>query len=237
MCNITRLMTRMLHMDSVGYDLNLLILIRLNIVTLYLTLTWCLKERCLSIQAPKFLMTSALYTDTPFMLIWCVTHLLSWYLDPNIMNSVFPSFIFNQLPSIQDLILVAYCSKSLIVFTSHSLELPGNPFLYAWSSAKLCKSMGLLELNCQLLSNSGGRFWVVVSPGCNNGSCMTSLNVLAYAEYRVGPAQDPCRTKNGRSTRPDLLSPTCTLDWQGLRYKPTILRWLDQCQIFPQYSQ
>ena len=107
-----------------------------------------LEGKVFSIQAPKNLMTSALCTDIPFMLIWCVTHLLSWYLDPNIMNSVFPSFIFNQLPSIQDSILVAHHSKSLIVLTSHSLELPGNPFLYVWSSAKPCKSMGLSELNC-----------------------------------------------------------------------------------------
>ena len=166
-------MTRMLHVDSVKYGLNRLILMRLNIAALHFSFTWCLRERCLSNQAPKYLITSVLCTGTPFMLIWCVVHLLSWHLDPNIMNSVFTSFILSLLPSIHDLILVAHCSRSLMVFTLLSLKFPGKPFLYAWLSANPCKSMGLLEFNCQVLSDHDAGIWLIGPSGWDNGSCMT----------------------------------------------------------------
>ena len=54
---------------------------------------WFLKVRLLSIHIPKYLTTLLGLTLVLFTSMLVVVHFASHFLAPNIMNSVFPSFI------------------------------------------------------------------------------------------------------------------------------------------------
>ncbi len=86
-------------------------------------------------SAPRSLILLLLSITLVPMVISDVSVLSSCFHDPIIINYVLALFIFNLFSSIHDLIQFVALVKSVMVFATSSLELPGNDLFKAWSSA------------------------------------------------------------------------------------------------------
>ena len=110
-----------MHASKVRNDLISLIHCMLIIDVLHFFTIWSLKVRLLSIHVPKNLTTLLILTLVLFTSMLVVVHLASCFLAPNIMNSVFPSFIFSLFSSIQSVTSLRHFCKIEMVVCSASL--------------------------------------------------------------------------------------------------------------------
>ena len=129
---------RVVHASVFRNGLISLIHCMLIIDVLHFFTIWSLKVRLLSIHVLKYLTTLLMLTSLLFTSILVAVHLASCFLAPNIMNSVFPSFILSVFLSIQSLTsLRQFCKMEMVVcsaFLSSALKdlfrewLSPNPF-------------------------------------------------------------------------------------------------------------
>ena len=186
---MTKSCTNVLQGSTVSIFLMFLILSRFNMAILHLLVVCVFMDSATSRYASRYFITSLLSILVPFTFMPSDIHLASCCHDPNRANSIFPSFIFNLLMSIQVLMFMATFSRSPIA--SFSLLLFCHPALKAfftkWSSANP---------------------WRGMSEG------MTSWRVLAYTRYATSPIQIPWVTLHWSSCSKEYTKPTLTLQWQ-----------------------
>ena len=132
---ITNPNIRVVHASEVRNGLMSLIHCMLIIDVLHFFTIWSLKVRLLSIHILKNLTTLLMLTFMLFTSMLVVVHLASCFLAPNIMNSVFPSFICNLFLSIQSLTSLRQFCKMVMVVCSAFLPSALKDLLREWSSA------------------------------------------------------------------------------------------------------
>ena len=117
---------RVVHASKFRNGLMSLIHCMLIIDILHIFTIWSLKVRLLSIHLPKYLTTLLVLTSVLFTSVLVVVHLAICFLAPNIINSVFPSFINSLFSSIQSLTsLRQFCKMEMVVcfaFLSSALK-------------------------------------------------------------------------------------------------------------------
>ena len=119
-----------------------------------------------------------------------VLHSASCFLAPNMINSIYPLFIFSLFSSIQVFTFMRQFCKAEMIVCSAFLSSALKDLFKEWSSANPFKP---------------------TSPGT------TSCSVEAYAEYRFWPARLPCGTEQSRDLIVENFVLTFTL--QNLSHK------------------
>ena len=137
---MTRLLSKVCATSWVRTFLSCLVFNRFSIVVQHFLVTCSVRVRFWSSQTPKYFITSHLWTAVPFMLMMLVMLFTNCTLDPNMMNSVLPSFIFNLLKSIQFFILDALSSRFDTASVSACLSEALKVIYTVWSLAKPWRS-------------------------------------------------------------------------------------------------
>ena len=102
---------------------------------LHLMDAWYLKFKLLSSQAPRYLTISDFFMFSPQTLISVEVIFFSWWLVPNIMNSVLLALILTWLLPIHSSMLFIVASNIFMVSSSFFLH-GTTDFWREWSSAK-----------------------------------------------------------------------------------------------------